>query len=62
MDVIASTSFGLQTDSQTNKDDPFTKYAQKITDAGAGNPMLFMLSKSYILKPLHFYSILSQYP
>ena len=51
MDVIGSTCFGIQTDAQTNKDDPFTKYGQKISDVGASNPIIILLSKSYFPKP-----------
>ncbi|XP_060085825.1 cytochrome P450 3A24-like [Ylistrum balloti] len=35
MDVIASTAFGLDVDSQNNPDDPFTKHARAFSDTTA---------------------------
>ena len=44
MDVVASTGFGLQIDSQTNKDDPFVKYAKMAFDITIFSPIILLIS------------------
>ena len=45
MDVIAGTGFGIKTDAQTNKDDPFTKYAKGFFDINLFKPSILLISK-----------------
>ncbi|KAJ8019995.1 Cytochrome P450 3A11 [Holothuria leucospilota] len=42
MDVVASTFFGLEVDSQKNPDDPFVKYAKSAFDIGLWNVKLLL--------------------
>lgn len=42
MDAIARCGFGIQVDSQKDKDDPFTKNAKKAIDISLLNPALLI--------------------
>ena len=42
MDVIASTSFSLDIDSQKNKDDPFVKNAGKLLELDVNGWMMYI--------------------
>ena len=49
MDVICSTSFGIEVDSQRNPDNPFIKHSKEFLDVEvAGNP-LFLVSCEFVL-------------
>ena len=45
MDIIARTSFGIRTDSQTDPNDPFIVNAKKIFDFQMTNPLILAASK-----------------
>lgn len=61
MDVIASTAFGLDVDSQNNPDDPFTKHARMFTDSSSVAVFIvivfFMPFCSWILHLCNFLGI-----
>ena len=46
MDVICSTGFGIEVDSQRNPDNPFIKYAKEFLEVEvAGNPIFLFSCK-----------------
>ena len=51
MDVICSTGFGIEVDSQRNPDNPFIKYAKEVLEVEiAGNPLfLFSCKGSFFI-------------
>ncbi|XP_021342534.1 cytochrome P450 3A2-like [Mizuhopecten yessoensis] len=52
MDVISSTAFGIQADSQSNPDDLFVKHAKKMFDLSVTNPYKLLMMYLPALKPL----------
>ncbi len=52
MDVIASTAFGLQIDSQKDKDNSFVRMAKKAFDFSMFNPVFIMLFLFPFLLPI----------
>lgn len=45
MDIIASTAFGIEVDSQSNPDDQFVKNAREAMDFSMTSPMLILACK-----------------
>ncbi|XP_069132752.1 cytochrome P450 3A2-like [Argopecten irradians] len=52
MDVISSTAFGIQVDSQNNPDDPFVTQAKKMFDFSLTGPVILLILFFPALKPL----------
>ncbi len=58
MDVIASTAFGLQIDSQKDKDNTFVQMAKKTFDFDVFNPaFIFLFLFPFLLPILNFFKI-----
>jgi len=45
MDVIASTAFGIEVDSQENPNDPFVKNAKKMMETSFSSPVVGLYCK-----------------
>ena len=47
MDVICSTGFGIDVDSQRQPDNPFIKYAKEFFEIDVGKNLIFLLGCTY---------------
>ena len=47
MDVICSTGFGIDVDSQRQPDNPFIKYAKEFFEIDVGKNLIFLLGCKY---------------
>ncbi|XP_040859075.1 cytochrome P450 3A6-like isoform X2 [Ochotona curzoniae] len=62
MDVITSTSFGVNTDSLRNPDDPFLKNLRRLTNYDIFRPLLFSVTLFPFLTPVYEALNISRYP
>ncbi|XP_033751625.1 cytochrome P450 3A8-like [Pecten maximus] len=62
MDVISSTAFGIQVDSQENPDDLYVMHAKKMFDVSQANPWMIIVLLFPMLQPLLLRLGFSLYP